>query len=161
MERIAEGVFTPVWGTVFSAESVAAAIGQPGTAGWLATTILDGDDAMARDCLAAVSASWDGHDSLLVDCPEGYTIDRTGGVFQTRDGRSRVRSLVEPIGPGSPPATVLAPQEGVRRVDHLAPMWIDVDHEPTEVDPPRGRRIDPARVAERFAVDLAFDPAPA
>lgn len=163
VERIAEGVFTPLWRQAFDATSVADAVARHSTAPWVATTLVACDDALARDCLAEVAARHDGRGPVSVSFPQGLTIDRTGGVFATRDESSPVRALIAQRTPDRPIATVVddalgdgagGPRE-VAVVDR--PMWIDVDHEPADLDPPRGRRVDGRTVSERFSIDLPYD----
>ncbi len=159
VERIAEGVFTPLWRQAFDAVSVADAVARSTAAPRVATTLVACDDALARDCLAAVAGVADHHGEapVRVEFPDGLTIDRTGGVFAKHSADAPVRALVAPRPAEGPIPTVVDALPHARLVTVTdRPMWIDVDHEPAEFDPPRGRRVDPSIVEERFVIDLAY-----
>ncbi|KAB7744825.1 hypothetical protein GA707_09640 [Nostocoides sp. F2B08] len=160
VERIAAGAFTPVWGhRPFNAMSVADVVAGRAHSPYLITTVLDSDDAMARDCLATVRAELGREERLLITFPEGLIIDRTGGVFAARDDSAPVRSLIEARAEGVPPTTVVGvtaeddvPQRRISR-----PMWIDVVHEAGRAEMITSRRVHPKVVADRFDIDLAYD----
>lgn len=166
VERIAEGVFTPLWREAFDATSAADNVGRHSTAPWVATTWVACDHGLARDGLATVAACHDGRGPVSVSFPHGLTIDRNGNAFESHDESGPVRSLVAQRTPGRPIATVVGGlPEGVDDLREVVvadrPMWIDVNHEPAGAEPPHGRRVDARTVAERFAIDLAHDQVPA
>jgi hypothetical protein len=160
VERISAGVFTPVWGhRLFDAESVAEAVAARTHSPYLITTIVDWDEAMARNCLATVRAESAHLDRLLVVFPEGVMVDRTGGVFAAHDDRGSLRSLIEVRVNGSLPTTVVGvtDQDEIPQRRISEPMWIDVVHEVGRAELITTRRLDPAIIDELFDVDLAYD----
>lgn len=157
VEALAQNTFVPVWGEPFEPAAVAEVVRRHTSAPWVATTLLACDDAVARECLATVSALKDGSRPVAVAFPHGFTIDRTGGVFRTEEPIGPVRSLIARRPTDGPPTTVLDEVPDPREERVTRPMWIDVDHEPAEADPARGPRVDPADVDALFAVDLEFD----
>lgn len=160
VELLAEGSFTPVWGGVFDAHSVARAVASHTSAPWVATTLISCDDAMARDCLATVAKQHHEPGATRVEFDRGLTIDRTGGVFSAYDESSPVRALIAPR-TGTSLATILDQTPRARTVVVAdRPMWIDVDHESVDLDRPRGRRVSPSQVSAQFAIDLAYDQDP-
>src|SRR5699024_11100728 len=123
---------------------------------YLVTTLVQSDDAMARDCLSTASEELGGQDRLLVVFPEGLMIDRTGGVFAAHDDAGPVRSFGEVRLEGEAPVTVLGVQdEDVPQRRVRGPMWIDVLHEVGRAETITSRRVDPAVVEARFDIELA------
>lgn len=160
IERIADGVFSPIWGhRPFDAASVAEAVEQRTHSPYLITTLLESDDAMARDCLATLRAELAGQERLLVTCTDGLLIDRTGGVFAGHDPRGPVRALIEARSPGGRPVTVLGVAGNIEVPTRVItrPMWIDVVHELGRAEMITSRRVDPKVVEDKFDIDLPYD----
>lgn len=160
VERIADDQFAPVWGhRPFDAGSVASVVVDRAHSPYLITTLLESDDAMARDCLAIVRAEFAGQDQLLVTFPDGFMIDRAGGVFAAHNDRGPVRSLIEARVEDTPPTTIvgISGHDAVRHRPITTPMWIDVVHEVGRAESITSLRVHPKVVEDRFDIDLAYD----
>jgi hypothetical protein len=163
-EAMATDVFEPVWThELFWSGGFREALTDAAHAPYLITSRLDSDDAVAVDFVESVQAQFDGQERLFLNFTRGLQLERSGAVYRYDQSSNPFLSLIERRRDGVVPATVFGQSAhgAARRVAPLrevrAPaMWIQVIHGSNVANLVCGPRVDPAVVAERFAVDLWY-----
>jgi hypothetical protein len=137
------------------------------TAPHVITTRLDSDDAIARDYLSRVQATFDRQERLFVNFQRGLQFERDGALYSYLCPANAFLSLIEHRIPGAPVRTVFsapAHPDAAAYGDVLQvsapPCWIIVVHGANLLNEikPVAWRVPPEALADRFDVHLPLVP---
>jgi hypothetical protein len=126
--------------------------------GYLITTRVDNDDAVARDFVASIQLSFSAQPWEFVNLINGAQFCG-GRVYAKSDPANPFISLVEHVRPHSTPCTVFVCQHeqirshGPVRQVKTHPMWLQVIHERNVANRVRGIRVEPQTILRHFNVD--------
>lgn len=127
------------------------------------TTRLDSDDAIARDYLSRVQATFAGQSRLYVNFQRGLQFERDGALYSYLHPANAFLSFIERRTPGVPVRTVfssIAHPDAAKYGDVLQvsapPCWVVVVHGGNLVNEinPVAWRLRPEAFGDRFAVEL-------
>lgn len=127
----------------------------PAERGYLITTRLDNDDALAVDHLVVVRAAARPAPAEFLNPLRGYQV-AAGRVYATSDPSSPFLSLVERRDPGRLPATAFCTPHRLARLAHPVrqlrgpALWVQSVHGANLLNTVTGVRVDAARLHLRF-----------
>ncbi|CAM5405536.1 glycosyltransferase [Leifsonia shinshuensis] len=163
----AGGVFEVVWLTDVFWSSIDRVVTERATAPHVITTRLDSDDAIARDYLGRVQATFDGQDRLYVNFQRGFQFERDGALYSYLHPANAFLSFIERRTENTPVRTVFsstAHPDAAKYGDVLQvsapPCWIIVVHGANLLNEvhPVAWRLRPEALGDRFEVALPLAP---
>jgi Putative rhamnosyl transferase len=134
----------------------------PRDATQLLTTLLDNDDAVARDFLKSIRAHCHGQAWELLNLTKGSQA-ANGKLYLRSDPANPFISLLEDITDDSPRTAFLdwhnrLPNHGPVRQIHTHPMWVQIVHDRNMANRVHGIRTSADVIARHFDVDLGIQP---
>lgn len=159
--------FEVIWMEQLFWTGIDAVVTERATAAHVITTRLDSDDAIARDYLSRVQATFDGQDGLYVNFQRGLQFERDGALYSYLHPANAFLSFIERRTPGTPVRTVFsstAHPDAAKYGDVLQvsapPCWIIVVHGGNLLNEIKAVawRERPEALDGRFDVDLPLVP---
>ncbi|KQR02921.1 hypothetical protein ASF72_06935 [Arthrobacter sp. Leaf141] len=163
VNRLAAGVFTPVWVEgKFSPADAAAEVTRRASRSWIITTRVDNDDALARDFLERVQGSF-AATTEFINFTAGLQLTDDGRVFHRSDPSNAFISLIEPLTDKPLMGVYVAWHDRVStyapvRQVTTHPMWVQMVHGKNIANSLRGIRADPLALASHFDIGVAAVP---
>ncbi len=155
--------FEVVWMDTLFWSGIDTVVTERASAPHVITTRLDSDDAIARDYLSRVQATFDRQDRLYVNFQRGLQFERDGALYSYFYPANAFLSFIERRTPGEPVRTVFsspAHPDAAKYGDVLQvsapPCWIIVVHGANLLNEikPVAWRLRPEALGDRFDVDL-------
>lgn len=156
-------VFETVWIDGLFWSTIGQVVTERATAPHVITTRLDSDDAIARDYLARIQATFAGQDALYVNFQRGLQFERSGALYTYLHASNAFLSFIERRRDGEPVRTVFsstAHADAAKYADVLQvsapPVWLQVVHGSNIMNEVHeiAWQVRPSALGDRFDVDL-------
>lgn len=165
VERLADGVFEPIWvAGELTPDLSAASVAERSSAPWVITTRVDNDDALARDFIEQVQLQFRHQETAeFINFSDGLQLSDGGKVFRRSDPSNAFISLIEkrtkkcPIGVYIDRHDRVSKHAPMRQVS-THPMWLQMVHGQNIGNTIRGVRAAPTILAQYFEVDAVAAP---
>lgn len=163
VNRLAAGLFTPVWVVgKFSPEDCAANVAARTDRPWVITTRVDNDDALAREFVERVQSAFKA-EAEFINFTTGLQLTDDGKVFHRSDPSNAFISLIEPVTDKPLMGVYVAWHDRVSafapvRQVTTHPMWVQMVHGKNIANALHGIRADHKVLGAHF--DIGIDAAP-
>jgi hypothetical protein len=157
IDRLSAGVFEPVWvDGAMSITEYANAVADRSDKGWVITTRMDNDDAIARDFIEGIQREFRNQEFGFLNFPSGLQLTEDGRLFRWSDPAGPFISLIEKRVDGGLPQTVYI--DGHHRLERYGPitqvrahpMWVQAVHGQNIANAVKGIRTAPHVLDEHF-----------
>ncbi|BCW79803.1 glycosyltransferase [Arthrobacter sp. NicSoilC5] len=164
IDRLSEGIFTPVWleGGGISPQGIADHVAQLAVSPWIITSRVDNDDAIARDYVEVTQSQFERQAFEFINFQSGVQFSKDGFLYSRSDPASPFISLIEKREDGLRGVYVgrhdkIADYGPIRQV-HAHPMWLQMVHDLNLGNALVGIQADPSLLRQHFTVNLEAAP---
>lgn len=165
IDRLSEGVFTPVWldGGSISPQGIADHVASMSAAPWVITSRLDNDDAIARDYIDRTQGQFERQPLEFINFQSGLQFSTEGGLYSRSDPASPFISLIEERAEGKLKGVYVGRHDqiaeyGPIRQVQAPPMWLQMVHDLNMGNALVGIQADPSLLRKHFTVKLEAAP---